>query len=496
MGVTVVWLKRDLRLADHAPLHAAGSAGPVVVLYVYEPGLWARPEHDACHLDFCNQSLADLERSLAGIGGRITFRTGRMLDVLDQLHADLRSLGGIGRLLSHQETGIGWTFGRDKAVIGWCEDHGVDWLEAGQDGVIRRLDRRDGWAKHWERHMRGPALRAPEALRDVSAEIPWQHGRIETPRSLSMRPGGASWVQCGGETVGRGLFRSFLRERAPGYPRNMSSPVTAAEGCSRISPHLAWGTVSMRWVFQMTERRLLQARQRGEDDWVEALQSFGSRLRWRGHFIQRLETEPMSEFRSLQRAADGLRADDVGASPERERFEAWCAGRTGWPMVDAVMRSLHATKWTTFRMRCLLASVATYTLWLPWRPCAVYLARQFLDFEPGIHFSQFQMQSGSTGINSLRIYNPVKQGIDHDPDGAFIRRWVPELRALPTPFVHEPWTLDASARGAIDYPDPLVDFAIENRRARDRIERMRATEAAREQADAVLQRHGSRKRPG
>jgi deoxyribodipyrimidine photo-lyase len=494
MGVTVVWLKRDLRLADHAPLHAASRSGPVVVLYVYEPGLWARPEHDPCHLDFCNQSLADLDRSLRAIGGRVTFRTGRILDVLDQLQRDLRPLGGIRRILSHQETGIGWTFGRDRAVIDWCADEGVDWMEAGQDGVGRRLDRREGWARFWEQHMRGAALRPPESMRDVSDAIAWDHGRMETPDRMGMRPGSASWVQCGGETVGRALFRSFLRERAPGYPTNMSSPLSAAEGCSRISPHLAWGTVSMRWVFQTTERRLEQARQRGEGEWVHALETFGSRLRWRGHFMQRLETEPMSEFHSLQRAADTLRAQTVEQPPEKERFDAWCVGRTGWPMVDAVMRSLHATKWTSFRMRSLLASTATYTLWLPWRPCAVYLARHFLDFEPGIHFSQFQMQSGSTGINSLRIYNPVKQGRAHDPTGVFIRRWVPELRDLPTPFVHAPWTMGAG-RESIDYPEPLVDFALENRRARERIERMRATAVAKEQAAAVLERHGSRKRP-
>lgn len=493
MAVSVVWLKRDLRLLDHRPLVEAAARGPVVVLYVYEPGLWTRPEYDACHLTFVNQSLAELDAGLRELGTRVTYRTGRILDVLEALRSDLVPFGGMAALHSHQETGIGWTFGRDRAVAEWCRTHRIPWVEVDQDGVTRGLRDRDGWASRWERTMREPVLRAPERVAGVEG---WDYGQPKAPRDLGMPASTATDVQAGGTEAGMVMLRSFLRERAVGYPRAMSSPVTAWDGCSRLSPHLAWGTVSTRVVLQKTERRLASVRRKGDADWVQSLETFGSRLRWRGHFIQRLESAPSIEGRNLQMATEGLR-DTV---PDPARFAAWCEGRTGYPMVDAVMRSLQATKWTSFRMRAMLVSFAAYDLWLHWRAPAVFLARHFLDFEPGIHFSQFQMQSGVTGINALRIYDPTKQARDHDPDGMFVRRWVPELRAVPLPFLHEPWTLPESEQRAlgcvigVHYPAPIVDHRRAAALAERRIEAVRRAPEARQQAKGVLRRVGSRRR--
>jgi len=150
-------------------------------------------------------------------------------------------------------------------------------------------------------------------------------------------------------------------------------------------------------------------------------------------------------------------------------------------------------------MRALLVSFAAYSLWLHWRPVGLHLARHFLDFEPGIHWSQLQMQSGTTGINTLRIYNPTKQAVDQDPHGIFIRRWLPELTGVPDAYVHEPWTMPAGVQQAAgcrigpDYPAPIVDHAAAVREAKRRLALVRGSSTARVQAREVARRHGSRK---
>ena len=172
---------------------------------------------------------------------------------------------------------------------------------------------------------------------------------------------------------------------------------------------------------------------------AQALHSFSGRLRWHCHFMQKQQDEPATEHRNFARSHDGLRAGDgVNDEPvDRVRLQAWSEGCTGYPMVDACMRQLCATGWLNFRMRALRVSFAAYHPWLHRRQPRLHLARQFLDFEPGIHWSQMQMQSGTTGINTLRIYSPAKQALDHDPEGDCVRRWVPEFGtpAYPAPIV-------------------------------------------------------------
>jgi len=299
-------------------------------------------------------------------------------------------------------------------------------------------------------------------------------------------------LQPAGERAAHATLRSFLDGRGHDYRRALSSPLSAAEGCSRLSPHLAFGTVSMRTVHQATEAAIAGSADRGM---AYALRGFAGRLRWHCHFMQKLEDEPAIEFRNFARACDGLREDSF----DDTRFAAWCAGRTGYPMVDACMRSLLATGWLNFRMRAMLVSFASYHLWLHWRPTGLFLARQFLDFEPGIHWSQMQMQSGTTGINTLRIYSPTKQALDQDPQGAFIRRWVPELARVPLPWLARPWLMDAATQQAAgcrigpDYPAPIVNEKQALQAARERLFGLRATPQARAEADAVQARHGSRR---
>ena len=332
--------------------------------------------------------------------------------------------------------------------------------------------------------------------------LPKTHGIDEIPSAerLGISSDPCPDRQRGGRSAGLEVFRSFLDERGVAYNKELSSPLTAFQSCSRLSPHLAWGTLSIREVLQATrqrrsEVRLLPAAQRGA--WPRSLSAFEGRLHWHCHFIQKLESEPRIEYENMQRACDGLREPFF----DPDRFEAWCAGSTGLPLVDACMRALASTGWINFRMRAMLVSFSSYHLWLHWREPALFLARQFTDYEPGIHYSQVQMQSGTTGINTLRIYNPVKQSQDQDPEGRFIRRWVPELEMIPTEWIHTPWRMPSRLQHQLGcrigsrYPAPIVDHEQAARDARARMSALRRSSAAKRESVDVFAQHGSRRRP-
>jgi len=483
----LVWFKRDLRVHDHAPLVAALAHSDAAALFVLEPEWLQSPECDASHVDFTLQCLAELRAALALRGLPLLVRVGSTVPVLAQLHQALR----FTHLLSHEETGPGWSYTRDKQVATWCRGQQVAGQEFSQTGVIRGLRSRSGWAGRWQARMDAPLhlLQLNEGRFQAATSL--DQADLPTLQELGLAAHGKT-LQAAGERAARSTLKSFLQERGFDYRKSISSPLTADTSCSRLSPHLAFGTLSMRTVHQATEVAIAGTPERAM---AYALRGFAGRLRWHCHFIQKLESEPAIEWRNFARACDGLRESEFND----DHFAAWCEGRTGYPMVDACMRSLCATGWLNFRMRAMLVSFASYHLWLHWREPGLFLARQFLDFEPGIHWSQMQMQSGTTGINTLRMYSPTKQAQDQDPQGHFIRRWVPELGRVPLPYLAEPWKMDISVQrmaGCLighDYPAPIVEDRAAIKSAKDRLYGLRQGSGARAEAGEVLARHGSRK---
>ena len=480
--VQCLWFKRDLRVHDHAPLVSAAARGPVLPVYLIEPEIIRAPDFDALHWQFIRESLCELAGQLRQLGAELQILEGEATEVFETLHR----AHGIAEIWAHEETGNALTYARDRRVAQWARTTGVAFHETPQNGVVRRLEGRDGWSAIWESRMRKPQLAAPDALQSV---VGAETGPIPTAADLALRSAGRVGDLEGGESAGRRTLQSFIEERGRRYHREMSSPNTAYESCSRLSPYLAWGCLSMRTVVQTVREAA------GEAMPKIAARSFLSRCHWHCHFMQKLESEPQIEFRAFNRSCDDLRAGPV----DTERLEAWQAGRTGYPFIDACIRSLKTRGWINFRMRAMLVSFASYHLWIDWRHFKDWLACQFIDYEPGIHISQIQMQSGLTGINTLRIYNPVKQGQDHDPEGHFIREWVPELRSVSTADIHEPWKmpeliqLEAGCRIGRDYPLPVVDHKEAVRHARARFAELRRKDAYWEAAAEVMQRHGSRK---
>ena len=506
--IYIVWFKKDLRWHDHASLsNAATWAGlangdSVLPLWVYEPAMWQQPDMAAQHLGFANECLSELsdwvrhdaqESGLTHHPGLCRMH-GEMVGVLSTLREQI----GAFTLVSHEETGNGWSYQRDLNVADWCRTNGVQWREFASNGVVRRLKARGGrnhWSAHHKERMQQTLLPAPQGVHwlDTAAFNGLLFCCELNAAALGLTGADLPLRKPGGRSKALLELLSFLEQRGQYYRFEMSSPVTAPESCSRISAHLAWGTLSVRECITAvaTQRSRLKNMPASErpDGFMQSLTSFEGRLHWHCHFIQKLESEPAIEHRNVNRGFDNLRNEGELTTDEQARLTAWRTGQTGYPFVDACMRSLLATGWINFRMRAMLMSFAAYQLWLHWRHCGLHLARQFTDFEPGIHWSQCQMQSGVTGINTIRMYSPVKQSHDQDPTGAFIRQWVPELAHIGPEFIHEPWLMAAPPA---NYPAPIVELKAATLAAKEKIYGKKAEPAVQSEAKKVFDKHGSR----
>jgi deoxyribodipyrimidine photo-lyase len=506
MQTQVVWFKRDLRVDDHAPLLAAARAQTMLALYVMEPSMILAEDCSGRHLGLIDEALLELDAQLRARGSRLLRCYAEVVSVLQLLWERVP----FTHLWSHEETGNGISYARDIAVAAWCASQGVQWQECPQNGVIRGLKSRDRWAARWaERlaHAPQPApmqLPPPPPLRMPSALLTppvWYHARLA--EDIAGR-------QRGGRIAGVNALGSFLQVRGAQYRFGMSSPLSAERVCSRISPHLALGTLSMREVLAALRERKAALRsdtangparqaqaQSQPGRFLASLAAFEGRLHWHCHFMQKLESEPSIEFQNMVRGFDGMREPHFNS----EYFARWQAGQTGYPLIDACMRKLHHTGWINFRMRAMLVSFAAIPLWLHWRQPGLHLARLFIDFEPGIHWSQMQMQSGTTGINALRVYNPVKQAQDHDPEGVFVRRWLPELAQVPDSWIFQPWLMPAQMQlrsGCVigkNYPAPVLDAEQASRIAKAQLQSYRRRDETQAGMRQVLVKHGSRKRP-
>lgn len=473
----VVWFKRDLRLHDHQAITQAVNAGPTLFLYVIEPSQWQAPDLSLRHFHFVMESLEELLKEIETRGGRMAFFQGEMEDALEHLYQEY----GHFHLLSHMEHGTPFTFARDKKVHAWMKEHQLVFSEFAQNGVVRGAAHLKDLPDGWEAYMGAPQLPDPTVLKGPNT-LPDAFSTDLTRFTDFEVKGKALYAgQRGGTREGRLFLYSFLSERYPQYHVNISKPWYAQTSSSRLSPYLAWGNLSMREVVQATRaQRQKETRSFG----LRALDMFEARLRWQGHFMQRFEFMPEIAEETLNPAFDKARATE-----DEDLFRKWYFGQTGIPMVDAAMRALHETGWIHFRSRAMVLSFICNTLRFDWRRPAHGLAQLFIDYEPGIHYNQIQMQAGTSGFHTIRVYNPIKMGQEQDPDGRFIRRYVPELRGLSTTFIHEPWLSPHFAQ--LNYPEPVVNIHEANRLSRELLYGIKKQPDTQKRADDLLALLGS-----
>ncbi|MFI0737457.1 cryptochrome/photolyase family protein [Streptomyces sp. NPDC021100] len=441
MPVALALFTSDLRLHDNPVLRAALRAGDrVVPLFVVDSGVaaagFAAPNRSA----FLAGCLADLDEGLRARGGRLVVRRG---DVVEET---CRVAAATDAAEVHVAAGVsGYAHRREERLRAALEADGrrlrvhdaVVTVVAPGEVTPTGKDHFAVFTPYFRRWSAEPprAVAAPPRRVDV----PEVDG-LPVPSAADLGAGGAApALPGGGEREGRRRLTAWLRDGVERYAEFHDD--LAADATSRLSAYLHFGCLSPREVV---------TRARGDSPGAEA---FVRQLAWRDFHHQVLAARPRAASADYRTRHDRWRRD-------AGEFDAWRAGHTGYPVVDAAMRQLAHEGWVHNRARMIVASFLAKTLHHDWREGARHFLHHLVDGDLANNQLNWQWMAGTgTDTRPNRVLNPVVQGRRFDPDGVYIRRWVPELADVPGPAVHEPWKLPAAVRSGLRYPEPLVDLA-------------------------------------
>ena len=434
---TVLWLRRDLRLADHPALHAAADAadgGRVLALFVIDPALW-RPA-GAPRLAWLTRSLRALSASMDGTlvvrAGDPTVVVPQVADELDASSVHVSADAGPYGRSRDARTELAL---RSRPLVRTGSPYAVG------PGCITKADGTAyqvftpffrAWLEHgWPRPAGPPPVGLRWARTVESEDLPAEPdlAGVELPDV--------------GEQAALARWRAFVDGPLVDYDTNHDRP--DLDGTSGLSAHLKYGEVHPRTLLAGLGRRT-----------GEGAEVFRSELAWRDFYADVLWHHPDSAREYLRPAYARLRYDEPAAA-----FDAWCEGRTGFPFVDAGMRQLRSVGWMHNRLRMVVASFLVKDLHVEWQHGARHFMQHLVDGDlaSNQHGWQWTAGTGTDASPYFRVFNPVKQGLDYDPDGDYVRRWVPELRGVVGNAVHEPWKLPGGIPHG--YPEPIVDHADE-----------------------------------
>ena len=463
----IIILNRNLRLLDNAALYYGSLKSNFIVIYLYDVHYWKANGKSSRQLKFSNDCLEELDEDLKKLNSKINVFNGSFYDLGKWIETNYNDFSiHINHCTDVNYFREGFDNFKEnfKNKITVYDDFGLQ---------LNNFDR-DTWSKNWNHIMNSDLLGVPKPSnnKDTLNLIGFSNFKNEVSCEFS----GLSNIQEGGTSKAKELLETFLDQRCKGYRIKMSSPSQSENSCSRLSPHFTYGSISIRQVYQQLNKMLPELNNKKD------LYSFKKRLYWHCHFVQKLHTEPELEFYSMHRMCDELRPEY-----DHEIIEKWIEGETGFPFLDACMKFLNENGWINFRMRAMIMSFASYNLWQPWQKTSPRLAELFTDYEPGIHISQVQMQSGVTGINLPRIYSIAKQSMDQDPDAVWTKNLLPQLKDFDPKLIHKA-ELNAS------YIPQIVDLKTSAKFARDQVWGIRKSIEFKNEARKVYLKHGSRRK--
>ncbi len=444
MTVSVLWFRRDLRLADHPALLAArDAADEVVPLFVLDDAL-RRPSGPA-RLAFLYRCLRELEERT---DGRLRVLTGRPEEVLPPV---VRELGASSVHVSSDHAPYGRA--RDERVRGALGP--VPLVATGSpyavpSGTLRKDDGTPFRVySPFSRAHRARGVHAPALTPRV---VHWTDGGLPTDGVPADPDLGGTVLPPAGERAALERWRAFVGTGASTYAESRNAP--AARGTSAMSAYLKYGCIHPRTIL---------ADLGYPDAHGDGAGKLAGEVVWRDFYADVLWHHPESARQEFNPAMARL-AYDEGPEADR-RFEAWATGRTGYPIVDAGMRQLLAEAWVHNRVRMVVGSFLCKDLHLHWRRGARHFMQHLRDGDlaSNQHGWQWIAGTGTDPAPYFRVFNPVKQGQEHDPDGEYVRRYVPELRDVPGSAVHEPWRLPGGLPPG--YPERIVDHRAEREEA-------------------------------
>ncbi|MEM8602925.1 MAG: deoxyribodipyrimidine photo-lyase [Cyanobacteria bacterium P01_H01_bin.121] len=455
MQRTIVWFRRDLRIADHAPLARAARRGVVIPVFILDAALLKHPETGSARVAFMLDCLKSLDADLRQRGSYLIVRSGDPVTVLPDLLQETAA-EGIYAYLDFERI-----YGRVRdARLNRALDQTnfkIRWFEP--LGAISELVPYPQYRDRWYRDMRTECIPTPQ---QITTPPELHRSPIPTLADLGLEADGKP-IPPAGTTAARELLTDFLTNKVDRYYWQLSYP--SAEATTGLSPHIKFGAISIRECYQTSQNALKQI---ASEKIQRTRKQLISRLRWGSGFAQRFRYLPQLELRSLYRVFD-----DDGWAFDEKLYQAWQDGQTGFPIVDAAARCLQATggwQGLNFRSRAIYASFLSNLLGMDWRYGALHFMRHLIDGDCPIDHYQWAMQAGVTHCADktwTRIYNPAQAAIDRcDPDGLFIKRWVPELADV------APEDLGAPPR-INGYPAPILDYKIARRRRVKQLERQR-----------------------